>query len=199
MTMPDFETSKKVLQYLFEEDHKWFLPTRRTEPSPYLGYTPYQLADFIGVLSEITREASGNKFLDIGCGPGVKMKTAQFLFGYSVDGIEVNEDMAFAAATLNTAEDTDVWNEDALIAGTEGPRTASGAVELDYSRYDVIWLYRPFANPELESDLEQRIFAEMKEGAILAGGGWENRPPGSWNIVVDDFDLNRGAYSKLSG
>lgn len=195
--MPDFEASKKALQHLFDEDHKWFLPTLPKEPSPSLGYTPYQLADFIGVLAEITREANGNKFLDVGCGPGVKMKTAQFLFGYSADGVEINQDMAFAAASLNSAEDTDVWNEDALTAGTEGPRTADGAVELDYSKYDVIWLYRPFRDQELESRLEQRIFAEMKDGAILAGGGWENRPPGSWDIVVDDWDLRRGAYRKL--
>jgi SAM-dependent methyltransferase len=174
------------LKLMFEIDHKWFLPSRTPQSSPYLGYLPYQLGDFVGVMSEVTREATGNKFLDVGCGPGVKMAAATTLFGYESDGVEINMDMAIDAGRLTAATDSQIWVDDAL-AMPDG----------FYGDYDVLWLYRPFRDPLLETKLEDRIRNEMKPGAILAGGAWQTEAPEwSWRIVLDDWELRRGAWAK---
>jgi hypothetical protein len=57
-------------------------------------------------------------------------------------------------------------------------------------------MYRPFRDRELQDRLEKKIFAEMKPGAILAGGAWENHPPNDWEIVIDDWEIRRGAWQK---
>jgi hypothetical protein len=175
------------LKFLFDLDSKWFLPSRTAQDDSRLGYIPYQLADFIGMMSEITRETSGDQFLDVGSGPGVKMSIAHQLFGYDVTGIEINFDMCVDAARANAADTkADIWCDDAL-------ETPDGF----YAVFDVIWLNRQFRDPELEQALEDRILEEAKPGAILASGYWlTDMPSIGWLPVVDDFDLRAGAWFK---
>lgn len=146
-----------------------------------LGWMPFQLADFIAVMSEVTREVNGHWFLEVGSGIGTKMMTAHELYGFSVHGIEYDETLATVCRQKNRGH---VMIHDAL----NWPGL--------YSAYDVIWMYRVFRDPVLQDQLEKRLYAEMKRGAIFAGAALENAPQG-WEIIVDDYDMgNRGAWKK---
>jgi trans-aconitate methyltransferase len=178
------------LKFLFELDTKWFLPSMTKPDDIRLGYVPYQLPDFISIMSEVTREAEGNKFLDVGSGPGVKMSIAHQLYGYHVTGLESNFDMCVDAAQANAADsEADIWCDDPL----EAP-------DGFYAPFDVIWLSRPFRSLAHEKELEARIMEEMRPGAILASGDWATEMPESaWTLVLDDFEVRRGAWKRPVG
>jgi SAM-dependent methyltransferase len=149
----------------------------------YLPFMPYQIADFCAVLIDCIAETTGPKFLDVGCGTGTKMVLARELFGLEVQGIERDTEMAARAASrgLVTAGDA-LWMRGSNF----------------YGQFDIIWLYRPFRDADKEDELETVIKAEMKHGAILAGGAWESCPgDGGWQIIVDDWsEMRRGAWQK---
>lgn len=151
----------------------------RNPKAACLPFMPFQIGEWLSIMSEVIMEANGNHFLDVGCGPGTKIRLAQRLFGLLGEGIEIDQKMAAVASVY-----TEVTLGDAL----------------DYKRYgdhEIIWLYRPFRDPDLEAELEQRIMEQMKPGAILAGGAWQmaERPP--WIPVVDDwYNGQRGAWMK---
>lgn len=176
-----------------ETEHKYLLHGPRYDPvhNPWM---PYQPADFIGILWECLPEFKSSTrpwFLDVGCGPGTKMRIAQKLFGFDVYGVEI--DPALAAE-----------------AGRHFPegRVATGNAFSDdwsYSAYDLIWLYRPFRDSASEYRLEQKIIGQMSPGAILAGASWETDVTAlGWLPVVDDCLMSpdggsqiiRGAWQK---
>lgn len=146
-----------------------------------LGWMPFQMADFIGIMSEVIRECDGPRYFEVGAGIGTKMMVAKYLFGLEVAGIEYSETLATVA---NQKKRGHVITGDALTTG------------YTYNDCDILWMYRPFRDPVLERQLEERIYAEMRPGAIFAGGHLEHTPPG-WLTVVDDIDVgNRGAWKK---
>ena len=174
-----FKTAAAVIRQVQETEHRWF--AQGDPKSPVLPWMPFQPADFLSFVFECVPELGGREFLDVGCGPGTKMLLAKHFFGLEPCGIEISETMSVAAE-----EHGAVRTGDALLA-PEGV----------YENFDLIWLYRPFRDPELEDQLEKRIMGEMKPGAILAGGAWENCPADSrWIPVVDDWELRRGAWLK---
>lgn len=173
-----------------ETEHQYLLQGPRHDPvvTPWM---PYQPADFIGIVWECMAELTGDKFLDVGCGPGTKMSIAQTLFGLDAYGIEINPEMAAVAGKLF------------------GDKVAPGDAmdySVVYSEADLIWLYRPFRDPTLEYKLEQKIIDTMKPGAILAGASWElDLSKLGWGTIVDDCLINpansaqqiiRGAWQK---
>jgi trans-aconitate methyltransferase len=143
---------------------------------------PFQPADFLSIVFECVPEMKGGRwFIDVGCGPGTKMQLARQFFGLEAEGIEIDRPMAEAAAAYGT-----VFAADALD-------TPPGF----YAEYDLVWLYRPFRDVQLEEKLESRVMNEMKPGAILAGGSWEHCPAEyGWIPVMDDWELRRGAWMK---
>jgi SAM-dependent methyltransferase len=151
----------------------------RHDPT-YLPFMPYQIADFAAVMTDVVAETNGPKFLDVGCGTGTKMVLARELFGLEPSGIERDPEMACRAQNRGH-----VMQGDAL----DFP---------DYRVFDIIWLYRPFRDPDKESSLEGKIMAQAKSGAILVGGAWEICPQAvGWNTIVDDWDdMRRGAWQK---
>jgi SAM-dependent methyltransferase len=177
-----------------ETEARYLLHGDRHDPvtTPWM---PYQPADFIGILWECLPELTGNRFIDVGCGPGTKMQIAGSLFGMEVHGIEIDRAMAVEAAKS--------------LAGTGARVECADALAVHPGRwapYDFIWLYRPFRSAMQESVLEGHIIEGMKPGAILAGGSWETNIPGlGWQTIVDDT-LNdprsdaciwRGAWRKV--
>lgn len=147
--------------------------------SPRLPWMPFQAAEFLSIVFECVPEMTGSRFLDVGCGPGTKMSLARHFYGLTADGIEVNEKMA-----AQVPPPGNVWVMDALDFD-------------EYWAYDLIWLYRPFRHADLEEQLEKKIRAQMKPGAILAGGAWQICPGDlGWATVVDDWELQRGAWMK---
>lgn len=174
-----FKTAAAVIRQVQETEHRWF--AQGDPKSAVLPWMPFQPADFLSIVFECVPELNGHVFLDVGCGPGTKMQLASHFFGFDAWGVEIDPAMVKEAEKHGQ-----VVCADALKAA---PAT--------YAFYDLIWLYRPFRDPALEDELEKRIMAEMKPGAILAGGAWENCPADSrWITVVDDWGLRRGAWMK---
>lgn len=148
------------------------------------GWMPFQLADFIAIMSEVMIEAEGVQFLEIGSGVGSKSLVARELFGLETFGIEYDETTATVAEQKNRGP---VWHGDAL------------AYPGNYGSWDVIWMYRPFKDPVLQEQLEQRVYSEMRPGAIIAGGHLESRPEGPWETIFEDWDgVSRGAWKKAA-
>ena len=177
--VPDFIRAAVVIRQVQETEHQWF---KQGDPkSPTLPWMPFQPADFLSIVFECIPEMKGRAFLEVGCGPGTKMLLASHFYGLEAEGVEIDEKMGTAARVHGA-----VYHADAL-------QMPSGF----YAGYDLIWLYRPFRDPELERQLELRIAREMKPGAILAGGAWEYCPAEhGWIPVMDDWELRRGAWMK---
>lgn len=101
-------------------------------------------------------KVEGTRFLDVGCGGGLKLLAAAQFFRH-VDGIEY--DAGFAARARDLLEGSNapacrVLEQDALTFE-------------DYSVYDVIYFYRPMRHPEILFELEQRIAGDATPGTIL--------------------------------
>jgi SAM-dependent methyltransferase len=174
-----FLKAAAVIRDVQETEHRWF--AQGDPKSPVLPWMPFQPADFLSIVFECIPELTGREFLDTGCGPGTKMRLARHFFGMSCWGIEIDPAMADTARGHGN-----------VICG-DALQVPDGT----YADCDLIWLYRPFRDPELEEKLEARIMDEMKPGAILAGGAWELCPADfRWHTVVDDWELRRGAWIK---
>jgi SAM-dependent methyltransferase len=185
---------QRLVTWVTEIEYEHLKLGNRLDPvvTPFM---PYQPADFLGIMWDVMGMTSGPVFLDVGCGPGTKMQIAESLFGLSAYGIEIDLDMAAQAkARFGGAS---VIQDDAL--------TSEAALRLYYPSADVIWLYRPFRDVVHEKKLEDLIIANMKRGAILAGGSWETDLPAlGWEPIVDDCILSpdgtmriwRGAWMK---
>ena len=169
---------QRYLNEAFEDDHAYNL---QGGDELRLGWMPFQLADFVAVMTEVMRETNGPAFLEVGSGVGTKCMIARHLFGWLPIGIEYNETLATVADSKNRGP---VYRSDAL------------SWDGDYGDFDIIWMYRCFRDPVLQEQLEQRIYTEAKPGCIFAGAALESAPSG-WITVVDDVDMgNRGAWKK---
>jgi SAM-dependent methyltransferase len=189
-----YQNISELVTHVQETEHKYLLHGDRRNAIT-LPWMPYQPADFIGIAWECMPELHGRLFLDVGCGPGTKMQIASELFGLDAYGIEVDAAMA-DEARKHFPERGHIVTGDALH------------LQPDYHPlgvFDLLWLYRPFRDPESERALEERIIAEMKPGAVLAGGSWEVDVPAlGWQPIVDDCliapdgvgRIFRGAWKK---
>ena len=171
---------RRLMQQVEEMEPEWLTHGNRHDDK-YLPWMPFQPSNFIAMLAECITYTEGFTFLDVGCGIGTKVALASEVFGLDADGVEVDADMAAEARKWKTG---DILVQDAL----EVPGL--------YQDYDIIWLYRPFRDIPSERALEEMIHKNMKSGAILAGGAWELHPPGNWPIVIDDWEIRRGAWIK---
>lgn len=102
------------------------------------------------------RQPGPIRFLDVGCGGGVKVVLAAELFAVA-DGLEV--DAGYAAAARRT------------FAATRAGRSAvihADALTFDgYSGYDVIYFFQPMADIGALHRLEARIAATARPGTVL--------------------------------
>jgi SAM-dependent methyltransferase len=181
---------QRLVNWVAETEYEHLKLGVRRDPvvNPWM---PWQPADFLGIMWDVMGEAGGPVFLDVGCGPGTKLRIAKDLLGLIPHGIEIDPKMANAARAHGH-----VYRGDALTLPT---------IERIYALADVIWLYRPFRDAEREKKLEDLITASMKPGAILAGGSWETDLGAlGWQPVVDDCIISpdgtarifRGAWRK---
>ncbi|MCV2867547.1 protein-L-isoaspartate O-methyltransferase [Defluviimonas sp. WL0002] len=96
------------------------------------------------------------RFLDVGCGGGIKVALAAQMFPVA-DGIEYDPGYAESARRtlpILRAAQSRVFEGDALRFE-------------DYGSYDVIYLYRPMQDDDLLRQLEERILEQARPGAIL--------------------------------
>jgi protein-L-isoaspartate O-methyltransferase len=169
---------QRILNEAYEDEHAFMLQGGDKIRTSWM---PFQLADFVAIMTEAMCVTNGVKFLEVGSGVGTKSMVARHVFQLVTTGIEYDGTLATVASQKGRGP---VWTGDAL------------AYPGSYGDYDIIWMYRPFRDPVLQDQLEQRVYAEMKPGAVLAGAALEHAP-GSWTTVVDDYDTgNRGAWQK---
>jgi len=95
------------------------------------------------------------RFLDVGCGGGVKVMTAAPFFDSAI-GLEYDPGYAKAATDLldSTECNASITLGDAL------------AFE-DYGAFDVIYFYRPMRDADMARQMETRIVAQCRPGTLL--------------------------------
>ncbi len=115
-----------------------------------------------------------DRFLDVGCGVGLKVLAAAEYFDQA-DGLELDPALAAAAQDLLAR----VHNAHGALSAEQTPWAMShigraGAVFCadalqfaDYGLYDLIYAYRPIADARLRHALEDRIVAQAKPDCLL--------------------------------
>ncbi|MEM6660090.1 MAG: class I SAM-dependent methyltransferase [Pseudomonadota bacterium] len=95
------------------------------------------------------------RFLEVGCGPGRNLyvvRNSGMLLWKSVEGFDIIGPYIEAANATFQLGDA-VWQDDAR--------------SFDFGGYDVVFSYRPFVNPEVEAEYENRLVESMNTGAYL--------------------------------
>lgn len=137
-------------------------------PEGCFGWIPYPIPLFITYVADAVPEAFGNKFLDVGCGPGTKLLIAEELFGLNAAGIELEP--AFVAQAR--ARGLRVAQVDA--------RTWDG-----YGHADIVYFNRPVEDQEA---FERHVMRCMKPGGILISVNGRLRPSmDGWLIVAEEW------------
>lgn len=147
----------------------------------YTPWMPSDIAQFLVLLIEAMAEAPGDRFLEVGCGPGSKMMLARDLFGLDVYGFDrVGEYVAAAVS-----------------AGLEC--ALSDAFEFGgYDRFDIVFFNRPCRDRQLEQELERHVWRKMRRGAVVICMNLESQPPPEkWLVITDDWESRRGVWLKL--
>lgn len=175
---PRLAAVQSQIRRVQEEEVRWLRHGSRRD-SRCLPWMPFQPSEFIAILAECVAECDGPLFLDVGCGIGTKMALADSVFGLSVTGIEIDDVTAAVRS-----DDYRIVVGDALTAGDDLYREA-----------DIIWMYRPFRERYAQLRLEHLVYALAKPGAVVAGGALEGQPNG-WELILDDWELRRGAWKK---
>lgn len=176
--------NQRTIRWVMDEEHKLLMHGNRKGDAAMLPFMPFQPAEFIAIMFDVLAETSGKIFLDVGCGTGTKMTLAQEIYGLTPWGIEVDVPMAQQAHARFPY---------AVIEGN----ALSSLCNTFYSSADIIWMYRPFRDPDHQGALEKIVMDRMKHGAILAGGKWQMDSPPPWIPIVDDWDDTKsGAWLK---
>jgi trans-aconitate methyltransferase len=150
----------------------------RDDPK-FLPWMPFSWPEFISLLAEALPEMPGDRFLDVGCGPGTRMLLARDIFGLDVKGFD--RVPAYVAAARENELFTTL--EDALEYKS-------------YGEFDFIWMNRPIRDQELQGRLEAKVWDEMSPGAVIGCANLDNRPPQHWYPVYDDWEIKRGVWQK---
>ena len=108
------------------------------------------MAEFLRGTQEAEKRTSGRRFIDVGCGIGIKLSFMHHL-GWDVTGIDHHQPYLEAAqelipeATLIHADLREVQSYD----------------------YDLVYMYHPAIKDDLELELEHHVVERMKSGNIL--------------------------------
>lgn len=136
----------------------------RDDAVPFL---PFPIPQFISMLADAVMAAPTTwseelgvsapvTFLDVGCGPGTKVRLAEALFGMKGYGIDIVP--AFVAEAQGVGVSAILY--DAFYYA-------------DYGKYDILWVNRPST---LQDDLEKIICEGMRGDAVLMAGNWRHDP-----------------------
>lgn len=114
-------------------------------------------------------------FVDVGCGLGLKLLAAQEVFD-QLAGVEIDAATAARAKRLLSAARRNRMQADASptpwLTGTLPPARATihagNALDFTgYGNFDVIYAYRPIAEPKARARLEHRMVGMAQPGTIL--------------------------------
>jgi hypothetical protein len=175
---------QRIIRGVMDEEHRLLMHGNRRGDAECLPFMPFQPAEFIAIMFDVVAETGGPIFLDIGCGSGTKMSLAQQIYGLTPWGIEIDSSMG---------EQADTKFPDAVIVES----ALWHGCNVFYRQADIVWMYRPFRDPDKQAELEKTVMQGMKHGAILAGSKWQMDDPPSWIPIVDDWDDTKsGAWMK---
>jgi SAM-dependent methyltransferase len=138
------------------------------------------------------RELKAPRFLDVGCGPGTKVRLASALFG--VDGYGIDIVPRFVAEAQ--AHGVQAWLQDAFEFPEGDPRNIqAGALMPGYADFQIVYVNRPSA---LQDDLENLVMERMAPDAVLIAVNWRNNPgKAGWIPVSEEFgEPVRGVWVK---
>ena len=171
---------RELLTTVRQAERAW---QKRVAPGDerFTPWMPSDVAQFLVLLIEAMAEAPGDRFLEVGCGPGTKMLLARDLLGLDVHGFDRVPAYIDAAAGYGL----DAFVQDALTYR-------------DYGTFDIVFLNRPCRDPVLERELERTVWAQMRRGSVLLVMNTEMKPPETrWLVVTDDWESKRGIWLKL--
>jgi SAM-dependent methyltransferase len=163
-------------------------------------WMPIAIPTFISLMAEAmmvappcmtTRSAYSDhygqpRFLDVGCGPGTKIRLAQAMFGVQGFGIDIVPRFIAEAQAHNVR----AWVADAFEfpAGNEEAREFSpvpGAMPVGYADFEIVLVNRPSA---LQDELEHLVMERMASDAVLICVNWRNDPGKSgWTLQYQEF------------
>jgi SAM-dependent methyltransferase len=129
-------------------------------------FTASSPMDVLDALDWVRLNLSHTSFIDVGCGIAWIPAMATDLGFAPAVGIDHNKEIVQLSNDLGFPA---VWQD---------------AFGLDYSKYDVIYLFRPIMNKEFEDTLECKIADEMQVGAIAITLG------SNWNRIITDPRFN---------
>src|SRR5215813_10070328 len=140
---------RDLLSTVRELDRSWQKKVPEASSPEYTPWMPSDVAQYLVLLIEALAEAPGDKFLEVGCGPGTKMMLAERLFGLDVSGFDRVPEYVKAAVEQNL----NAFECDAMEYG-------------GYGEFDVVFFNRPFRDAGLEQQLERTVWRRMRRGAV---------------------------------
>lgn len=168
--LPDLQDRMAMGEFLrtvaqLEQDYK---KIELDLPAGCFGWLPFPLALFITYMADAVQEAPGNKFLDVGGGPGTKLMVAEYMFGQNVAEVELDHTFAELARGRGYR-----------VAETDA-RTWTG-----YGRADIVYHNRP-VNPQ--EPFEEHVMEHMRAGAVLIAVHAKIRPSErGWIPVAEEW------------
>ncbi len=128
-------------------------------------YIAYSNRLFISMLDKLPRS---KKFIDVGCGIGMKPFIAWLVYGHATYGVELNP---------HTYEMGRYFLDGFLGDGQEyhNPKDRerayitlmhNDAFDMTYENYDIVYMYRPIQGDRL-CDLYEHVYSTMAGGAVL--------------------------------
>jgi SAM-dependent methyltransferase len=120
-------------------------------------------------------------FLDVGCGPGTKIRLAQKMFGLKGYGIDI---------VPRFVAEAQAHGVHAMIADAfefpEGGLSDDLRLSRDgYARFQIVYVNRPSA---LQDELEHLVMDQMASDAVLIAVNWRNDPAKEgWILNSQEF------------
>ena len=129
----------------------------------YISAGNHLFLDKLEIVSKLVSAKA--KFVDVGCGTGLKLLLAKTFFDFHVTGIEINPSLVKIskqyAPRYNYIKNG--ISENVVIHEIDAREFNN------YHEFDIIYFYCPIKLVNLQRQLETRIFSEMKVGAFVIG------------------------------
>ncbi len=159
-------------------------------------WMPFPLGQFVTLLTEAVMVAPPNltidtgaygtpRFLDVGAGPGTKVRLASALYGLNTYGIDIVPRFVHEAQAHGAA----VMLKDAFAFPEHGTPVSTEA--WGYADFQIVYVNRPSA---LQNELENLIMERMATDAVLISVNWHNDPAASgWYTQYQEYGGQPGA------
>jgi SAM-dependent methyltransferase len=175
------------LRELNASEYGWSQHVVKYSRADAVPWMPYAIPSFVSMLTEAVMVAPPDarseipgpaRFLDVGCGPGTKMRLAAAMFGLDAWGIDI----------------VPAFISEARAHGCQA--LLRDAFEYDgYDNHEIVLVNRPST---LMDDLEFQVMDQMAPGAVLIAVNWRNTPgKNGWTLISQEWgEPVRGVWVK---